>query len=90
MSEKKTTNARPTHRIYSVSPNGEKKANWTEIGSAWPHKDGKASASSSRHARSTGPTRSFALPWLSIREAFGRLRRACVVNHPHTREPSDQ
>lgn len=34
-----TTN-RPTHRIYSVMKNGDKKATWTEIGAAWPHKDG--------------------------------------------------
>jgi nitrous oxide reductase accessory protein NosL len=38
MSNDKTTKAAPTHRIYSVSKNGEK-TNWTEIGAAWPHKD---------------------------------------------------
>lgn len=31
---------RPTHRIYSVTNNGGSKANWQEIGAAWPHKDG--------------------------------------------------
>lgn len=36
-----TTKARPTHRIYSVTKNGDTKANWQEIGAAWPHKDGK-------------------------------------------------
>jgi hypothetical protein len=35
------TKARPTHRIYSVTKNGDSKANWQEIGAAWPHKDGK-------------------------------------------------
>ena len=34
--QKKTA---PSHRIYSVSKRGEKKANWTVIGAAWPHKD---------------------------------------------------
>ena len=36
------TTTRPTHRVYAVSkrPNAEK-AHWTEIGAAWPHKDGK-------------------------------------------------
>ena len=36
-----TTKTLPTHRIYSVSNNGSKKAAWQEIGSVWPHKDGK-------------------------------------------------
>ncbi len=36
-----TTKARPTHRIYSVTKNGDEKARWTELGAAWPHKDGK-------------------------------------------------
>ena len=35
-----TTKARPTHRIYAVSKDGEK-TRWTELGAAWPHKDGK-------------------------------------------------
>jgi hypothetical protein len=38
MSNDKTTKAAPTHRIFSVSKNGEK-TSWTEIGAAWPHKD---------------------------------------------------
>lgn len=33
--------ANPAYRIYSVSRDGEKKAVWQEIGSAWTHKDGK-------------------------------------------------
>lgn len=36
-----STKARPTHRIYSVTRNDDSKANWQEIGAAWPHKDGK-------------------------------------------------
>jgi hypothetical protein len=37
-----STKTRPTHRIYSVSKkDGEAKQFWTEIGAAWPHKDGK-------------------------------------------------
>lgn len=37
-----TTKTRPTHRIYSVTKrDGDKKPFWTEIGAAWPHKDGK-------------------------------------------------
>lgn len=36
-----TTSRKPTHRIYAVSKrNGDANA-WTEIGAAWPHKDGK-------------------------------------------------
>jgi hypothetical protein len=34
------TKARPTHRIYGVTKTGDSKANWQEIGAAWPHKDG--------------------------------------------------
>lgn len=41
MSNDTTTKSRPTHRIYSVTKNGEDKARWTELGAAWPHKDGK-------------------------------------------------
>ena len=41
MSKQQTAKALPTHRVYSVSKNGEEKATWTEIGAAWPHKDGK-------------------------------------------------
>lgn len=35
----RTTTAKPTHRIYRVSGTG-KSANWTEIGAAWPNRDG--------------------------------------------------
>ena len=41
MSNDNTTKTRPTYRIYSVTKNGDRKANWQEIGAAWPHKDGK-------------------------------------------------
>ena len=41
MSNDSNTKARPTHRIYGVTKNGDSKANWQEIGAAWPHKDGK-------------------------------------------------
>lgn len=41
MSDDNNTKARPTHRIYSVTKNGDSKPNWQEIGAAWPHKDGK-------------------------------------------------
>jgi hypothetical protein len=34
-----TTN-KPTHRLYRVEGDG-KSANWTEIGAAWPNKDGE-------------------------------------------------
>ncbi len=30
---------KPTHRLFRVVGEGEK-ANWTEIGAAWPNKDG--------------------------------------------------
>ena len=40
MSNDTITRTRPTHRIYSVTKNGDSKANWQEIGAAWPHKDG--------------------------------------------------
>lgn len=42
MSKTKTeTKKLPSHRIYSVTGNEGDKATWFEIGSAWPHKDGK-------------------------------------------------
>ncbi|HTV29507.1 MAG TPA: hypothetical protein VMF32_17185 [Xanthobacteraceae bacterium] len=41
MSNKQNAKALPTHRVYSVSKNGEQKATWTEIGAAWKHQDGK-------------------------------------------------
>ncbi|HEV7228602.1 hypothetical protein [Brevundimonas sp.] len=31
---------KPTHRLFRVVGDGEK-ANWTEIGAAWPNKDGQ-------------------------------------------------
>ena len=31
---------KPTHRLYRVEGDG-KTARWTEIGSAWPNKDGQ-------------------------------------------------
>ena len=37
MSKKST----PSHRIYSVSKDGNDESRWTELGAAWPHKDGK-------------------------------------------------
>lgn len=41
--ETKTENKAPTHRAYSVRNFGDdnKKSYWTQIGSAWEHKDGK-------------------------------------------------
>ena len=41
MSNQQTAKTLPTHRVYSVSKNGDKKSTWQEIGAAWPHKDGK-------------------------------------------------
>ncbi|MDE2133324.1 MAG: hypothetical protein KGJ49_01855 [Alphaproteobacteria bacterium] len=42
MSNKKSANTNlPSHRIYAVSSNGDKKSAWQEIGAVWPHKDGK-------------------------------------------------
>ncbi len=39
--QKQNTKSLPSHRVYSVSKNGdEKAASWAEIGAAWPHKDG--------------------------------------------------
>lgn len=35
------TKALPTHRIYSVTKNGDKKPTWTEIGAAWRNRDGR-------------------------------------------------
>jgi len=32
---------KPTHRIYSVTKRTSGESDWTEIGAAWPHKDGK-------------------------------------------------
>ena len=36
-----TTKTVPTHRIFSVTRPAEGDAKWTEIGAAWPHKDGQ-------------------------------------------------
>ena len=41
MSNQTATKPRPTHRIYGVSKTGNEKTRWTELGAAWPHKDGK-------------------------------------------------
>jgi len=41
MSNDTTTKNRPTHRIFSVTKNAESGSKWTEIGAAWPHKDGQ-------------------------------------------------
>jgi hypothetical protein len=35
-----TANAKPTHRIYNVMGEG-KSAFWTQIGAAWPNRDGQ-------------------------------------------------
>jgi hypothetical protein len=35
-----TTNSRPTHRIFAVTKNGNKKF-WQPIGALWAHADGK-------------------------------------------------
>ncbi len=33
---------RPTHRVYAVTErDGADKAFWTNIGAAWPHRDGR-------------------------------------------------
>jgi hypothetical protein len=38
-SRKPLPKAKPTHRLYQVTGDGDK-AFWREIGAAWPHKDG--------------------------------------------------
>ena len=35
-----TANARPTHRIFAVTKNGNKKF-WQPVGALWAHGDGK-------------------------------------------------
>lgn len=40
MSNEQTAKTRPTHRLYGVSKEGDQ-TRWTELGAAWPHKDGK-------------------------------------------------
>ena len=37
---KETNKTRPTHRVYAVAKNGEKKF-WQPIGAMWAHGDGK-------------------------------------------------
>ena len=37
---KETNKSRPTHRVYAVTKNGEKKF-WQPIGAMWAHGDGK-------------------------------------------------
>ena len=36
----KTTGAKPSHRLYVVTGEGET-TSWKEIAAAWPHRDGK-------------------------------------------------
>ena len=36
-----STSNRPSHRIYAVVKRAGDNSDWTEIGAAWPHKDGK-------------------------------------------------
>lgn len=44
MTNQSTASAnKPTHRLYCVEGEG-KDAHWTEIGTAWPHKDGEGFA----------------------------------------------
>ena len=42
MSQDQETNTpnRPSHRLFHVTGEGEQ-SNWTRIGAAWAHKDGK-------------------------------------------------
>ncbi len=35
------THKRPTYRLYAVRKAGDGKAFWTDIGAAWPNRDGK-------------------------------------------------
>ncbi len=35
------TPKKPSHTAYSIRERGDKDAKWTEIGVAFPHKDGK-------------------------------------------------
>ncbi|MDH4745887.1 hypothetical protein OMP43_17820 [Sphingomonas sp. CBMAI 2297] len=37
--QRKLPGTKPTHRLYSVDGEG-KSARWTEIGAAWPNRDG--------------------------------------------------
>ena len=40
MSTSSTAGRRPSHRLYMVTGEGDA-ANWTQLGAAWPNKDGK-------------------------------------------------
>ena len=40
MSDQHTNTNRPTHRLFHVTGEADQ-SNWTRIGAAWPHKDGK-------------------------------------------------
>jgi hypothetical protein len=35
------TGNRPTHRLYAVRKMNDGKSYWTDIGAAWPNRDGK-------------------------------------------------
>ncbi|WP_108812975.1 hypothetical protein [Sphingorhabdus sp. Alg231-15] len=37
--QSQSTTGMPSHRLYRVDGDGEN-ANWTDIGAAWPNKDG--------------------------------------------------
>lgn len=39
MTEQTTSANKPTHRLYRVEGDG-KNATWTQIGAAWPNRDG--------------------------------------------------
>ena len=41
MSNDTATKNRPTHRVFSVARVAEGDSKWTEIGAAWPHRDGQ-------------------------------------------------
>lgn len=41
MSTEVRTSKRPSHRIYAVTKRNGDASNWTEIGAAWAHGDGK-------------------------------------------------
>lgn len=36
-----STSNKPSHRIYAVTKRNSGESDWTEVGAAWPHKDGK-------------------------------------------------
>ena len=36
-----STSKKPSHRIYAVTKRSSGEIDWTEVGAAWPHKDGK-------------------------------------------------